>query len=214
MLNLSVRNVLDVYASATSEQRSEGLAWYSAAHTFALGLAERYGLSLVQAAGIIAVLSPQVSWDRNMVAADEICRTGDAVAVLGASKAKALRILAGEDPAEVMGCPACKRGARKHVCSGKKVRSFFACIVDPDNPFSVCVDRHAFDIANGRVGGAALRKVLDRVGMYEQVADTYRHAARAADVSPASMQAITWVAWRAITERERFPQRYGSKVAA
>lgn len=194
--NISAEHVLSVYKSATEEERSEGADWYQAAHTFARGMSDRYGLSLAQSAGIIAALSPRLSWDLNMRAADTLARTGDC-ATLFSSKLKAKRILWGRESVEsVLQCPRCQRKAGKHVCSGQKVRAFFACILAAGECDSVCIDRHAFDIAAGHVTDDVTRKLLDRRGGYDTVANAYREAARIAGVSASTVQAVTWVAWR------------------
>ena len=196
MAEISVSNVLAVWAGATDGERSEGLGWYQTAHTFARGLSERYGVTFDTAAGVLAVISPRLSWSMNMRAADELIRTGDAP-ILNTNKSKARRILAGESVSSVLACAVCARGdQRKHVCSGQKVRAFYACIVDPAGSDAVCVDRHAFDVAAGRVGDEVSRKALDRVGVYERVAGCYRQAALTLGVSAAVVQAVCWVAWR------------------
>jgi hypothetical protein len=187
--------VLAVWESATDEEREEGMGWYSAARTFAVGLTERYGVTLEQACGVLAAISPRLAWAANMVYADQLVRTGDAP-ILGSSKAKALRILEGEPVESVLRCAVCARGdTRKHVCFGEKVRSFYACITDPESD-AVCVDRHAYDVAVGCVTGEIERKALDRVGVYERVADCYRAAGAILGVSATLVQAVTWVAWR------------------
>ena len=185
MAEISVSNVLAVWASATDGERSEGLGWYQAAHTFARGLSERYHVPFETAAGVLAVISPRLSWSMNMRAADELIRTGDAP-ILHTNKSKARRMLAGENVDAVLECASCARGdTAKHVCSGQKVRAFYACIVDPAGSDAVCVDRHAFDVAAGRVGDEVSRKALDRVGVYERVAGCYRQAALISDQSVA-----------------------------
>lgn len=82
------------------------------------------------------------------------------------------------------------------VLSGPKVRAFAACIIDPTNGTDVVIDRHAFDIAAGRTTDDNTRNILGRKGMYEYVADLYVRAARKVGISPAQLQAVTWVVWR------------------
>ena len=129
---MSITNILSVYEEASPEEIAEGLAWYSSAHTFSVGLSERYGVSIRQAAGIIAALSPRLSWDLNLRNADTVCRTGD-VRGLGGNVAKAKRILHGEDPSDVLG--------------GNKVRSFFDNILFHEASSTVTIDRHAWDLS-------------------------------------------------------------------
>jgi hypothetical protein len=82
------------------------------------------------------------------------------------------------------------------VLGGKKVLAFYASILNPQGD-SVCVDRHAYDVAVGRVTNDDARTVLALVGAYEQVAEAYVRAAQIAGIGACALQAITWVAWRA-----------------
>lgn len=174
-------NILAVYRDASDAHKREGSRWYHAAHTFARGLSERYGITLEQSAGIIAALSPQCSWARNMTCADQLVRTGDTSGVLGGSKRKAQAILAGGNPLDVL--------------RGPKVRAFYANILDPAGSQDVTVDSHATDVAMGQ-RFASRRFPLDRLGRYERIAEAYALAAAMVGVLPLTMQAICWVAWR------------------
>ena len=179
-----VRRILAIYERATPQDLSEGMGWYEAANTYAEGLSEKYGLTVRQSAGIIAALSPQVSWSQNLILADGLA-AGKNVGALGRSlaKAKAIRDEPDTDPLAILG--------------GKKVRAFYGCILEPGMSLDVCIDRHAFDLAEGRIRNSEEdRHRLDRVGVYEQVATSYRVCAKALDVMPHQVQAVTWVVWR------------------
>lgn len=176
-----IANILACFATATPEEVADGKAWYSTAHTFAVGLSERYGISVTQAAGIIAALSPRLSWDLNLRNADTLVRTGD-VGGLRGNVVKAQRILAGEHPDVVLG--------------GNKVRSFFDNILRPEESTAVTIDRHAWDIADGDVGDDKSRKALERKGVYQALCDAYIDAAAEVGLAPHVVQAVTWVAWR------------------
>lgn len=177
--------VLDIYWQANLSELDEGRSWYSTANALARRLDPA---APAQAAGVIAALSPMMNWDRNMKLAVRAYDDGYASGALFSNVAKADRILGGEDPLTVLG--------------GKKVTNFFAAIADPTSPDAVCIDRHAFDIAVGRVTNDRTRAALARVGVYERFADAYRTAAvrltRETGIfhTPAQVQAVTWVTWR------------------
>jgi hypothetical protein len=181
-------NIENMFGQATDAHYEEGIEWYSATNTFAHGLSDKYGISVRQAAGIIAAISPRVRWDKNVLWADLFCKTGDAP-IMYLSKDKARRILDGEDPDVVF--------APKSRNSGQKVRSFFNCIIDPGCD-DVCIDRHAYDIAVGSKGTDSLRQPLNRVGVYDNIRDAYRAVANKIGLIPNQLQAVTWVAWREI----------------
>lgn len=175
-------NILVVLGRAKPEHYREGIDWYEHAHTLARVLAGQHGISVEQTAGVLAALSPQLSWPRNVTYAEQFLATGDAP-VLGRSKRAAARIVAGEPPPSVL--------------QGPKVRAFFANIVDPDGSDAVTVDRHAHDVAVGQRFGDARRSLLGRQGGYDLLAAAFRLAAAKVGLAPSAVQAITWLAWRA-----------------
>jgi hypothetical protein len=209
-------NIVNVFNQATPAELAEGREWYAQANALADELVRDYGTgvgfthqaAVRTAAGVIAAISPRLSWSKNVELAHwlygQVNRAKaepspawlvreqgsviDRFPGLKANGLKAIRILMGDDPSEVLG--------------GPKVTAFYRGIVDPFDPLSVCVDRHAFDIAVGRVMDDPSRgKVLGRKGAYERFVGAYRRAAdklsSQGDVwTPAQVQAVTWVTWR------------------
>lgn len=172
-------NILDVWRKATPEQMDAGMNWYSTARNAALELDPN---NVQRAAGIIAALSPMVKWDRNLEMARFVYRNGHANGLgLGGNCRKAEAIFAGNEPLDILG--------------GDKVRAFYMTIADPANAELVVVDRHAFDIALGKIHSDAERKIGKRV--YRELSQAYRNAATIAEVFPSQMQAVTWITHRA-----------------
>jgi hypothetical protein len=68
-----------------------------------------------------------------------------------------------------------------------KTKHFFLCIENPERCGPVAVDRHAVAVA----APEAAPKV-SYVGVYAKVAAAYRKAAKARNVKPHEMQAVTW----------------------
>jgi len=211
----STRNILRVFRQIPAAEVAEGREWYPQARQLAGELAALrgwdqsipgdYEAQVVKAAAVIAVLSPRLSWKKNVehaeraYAAHAAEANGATLAVTHAIETwkglkinarKAFRILDGEDPEDVV--------------KGPKVRQFWHTIVDPTDPRAVVVDRHAFDVSVNRVLTDTVRgKLLGKAGAYDNVADKYRRAAAILSaelgswISPAEVQAITWVWWRA-----------------
>jgi hypothetical protein len=184
-LSVSTRNITRVFRAATPADRVGGQGWYVAAHRIALSLDP---VDPTRAAAVIAVLSPMLSWPRNVVEARNVY-SGHPVRALGSSARKARMILAGADPEQIV--------------SGRKVHAFWRTIADPTETSAVVIDRHAIDIAAGRVLGDKIRgSHLRRAGAYDEVADKYRRAARRLSreldrqITPAEVQATTWIYWR------------------
>lgn len=195
-MNPQTRNVTKVWRSCDESVKAEGFAWYGAARILATELDPD---NPERGAAVIAVLSPMLSWPQNMLAArrayamfhagasqDEIA-TG--LRLLRKNAAKAAAILFGAEPDAIV--------------SGDKVRSFWTCIARPEAADAVCIDRHAFDIAVGKVTCDDVRgKYLGRKTGYATVAETYRRAAQILSaeegrtILPSDVQAATWVWWR------------------
>lgn len=174
-------NVLTVWESATDAHRDSGMAWYGAAHEFALEIS---GGDITRGAGVLAALSPNKAWDVNMRLAARAFLDGSASGTLGNAVGKANAILGGSDPLDVLG-------------NGLKTRNFYLNIARPGCPEAVTIDRHAYDVAlaernpdNKRLGLTPTR--------YAAFAETYREAAMAVGVLPLQMQAVTWEAWRTV----------------
>jgi hypothetical protein len=183
VLKPTAGRVLRVYRAASPEQVTEGLEWYANAHDIAVALDPADPRA---AAGVLAALSPRMTWGRNVELARRAYDDGAASGTLGWACRKANAILVGADPLDVL--------------SGPKERAFFTLIATPADPRTVCIDRHAIDVAIGQRLDERDRATwfqLNRNGLYETFADCYRRAAARLQVRPGQVQAVTWVAWRA-----------------
>lgn len=194
-------NILSVFRNADPADVASGRDWYQRAHDVALQLDP---VDVTRGAAVLAVLSPLTPWGRNVslarqayaLAADGA--TFDEIAgelgTMGANAAKAAAIVLGADPAAVV--------------SGPKVIPFWQRIVDAatgaTGPGSVVVDRHAFDIAVGKITSDKIRGThLGRKGGHLKIQMCYVRAAavlnrtgEAPGITPAELQAVTWTAWR------------------
>lgn len=186
-------SILAVFFQATEAERHEGLSWYGRAQQVARRIAEiNDDICYRTVAGVIAALSPNNRWERNVADAEALIKVftcgGDCdalkVSTFGKNKAKAIAILKGADPLDVLG--------------GNKVRAFYQCIMQED---AVCVDGHAYSVWLGqRVPTSKTPSISDK--LYAKIAEDYRLATKEIiDITgdfylPYQIQAITWVAWR------------------
>lgn len=159
---------------------SAGVEWYAEAYGIACDYAERYDVSVGQAAGIIAALSPMNAWAKNVKDAERFLATGARVHT-EANMRKCERILAGEDVHTVL--------------NADKTQNFWLGIVS-QGAEGVCIDRHAIDIALGVRHTEKSRPALGK-RLYRAAADAYRAAAdmlnaEGAIVTPAEVQSVTW----------------------
>src|SRR4051812_4690439 len=106
-------NILEVYKNASRSEKARGSLFYSQAAVKVRHMAALFSTTDEMAAGVIAALSPNVDWKRNLVQAAEFIAADwqrkpimpEVGAYGAANQAKAARILRGEDPYLVLGGP-------------------------------------------------------------------------------------------------------------
>jgi hypothetical protein len=200
------RNILAVYLRSSTEDRENGLFWYSHTHEIARGLSVKFDISVESIIGVIAAMSPGNQWGRNILDAETLISEfskgarGKDLPVLGVygrrNIVKSERILLGMPPLEVLG--------------GQKVISFYQNILAPKDSFSVTIDRHAKALAYAfeptRTGFAS-SDMARNVGKaeYRYLAKHYRVIAERLGLVPNQLQAITWVTWRRLLGRINEP---------
>lgn len=174
---MSASNILAVFETASPAQVESGTAWYQVAHEIAREIAP----TVEMGAGVLAALSPLLSWDRNVALGRQAFEHGEASGCLGRSCRGANAIMGGAAPLDILG--------------GLKVRSFYANILDPSDPVPVTIDRHAYDIVTGGRSDNAKRPTMGK-RLYADLSDAYREVAVEVDMIPAQVQAVTWERWR------------------
>jgi len=184
----SVDNLLAVYAAADQDTQDAGRRWYDEAHLDLVRRCQENNVTLPQAAAIVAVLSPGLSWDMNLKALDSLL-AGQKATGYGANVAKAQRLLAGEDPDSVVG--------------GDKVRAFYHTLRDPATADMAVVDRHmirAWLALHDQRGGYACSPAMMR-----RAAADIAQAAQQADLPTHQFQAAVWLQIRKETTDEPSP---------
>lgn len=175
------RAILATFRAADPDAFVTGYTWYAHAYETAEKIGQQTGLDARTVAGVIAALSPQNGWEKNITGAQAACHARSAAGLHTSRQTeKADAILAGADPLDVL--------------NGPKERAFFGNIADPDDDAPVTIDRHAHDIAVGRRFGDEDRG-LSSMYRYANLALAYRRAARVLGIAPNVVQAVTWQAW-------------------
>lgn len=191
-LRTAYRNIRAVFDKATPADVAEGCNWYSEARENCARMSELYGIPKDAAAWIIAALSPNAKWERNL---------RDAWALTGALEA-------GHSPATV---PCQTYGQNKDkavriwqlakaglpyagIAGGRKVTAFARNIASGGEGEDVTVDFHAYGIARGRKFTAATAKF--GAPEYRLIASAYRKVAQDVGIAAPQLQAVTWLVWR------------------
>jgi hypothetical protein len=172
-----VANIRAAWESCTEDQIRQGREWYHVAHQLAYAMS---GGDVVAGAGILAAFSPQKAWYLNVRLAKGAFETGEAKGHFQDACRKVERILNGEDPLVVLP-------------KDSKTWSFFRCIVNPNDPEPVVIDRHIWDVINDETNGNKARPITPR--RYAQAAHALREAAEQLGELPSVVQAAVWV-WK------------------
>tara|TARA_B100001063_G_C16710722_1_gene527852 strand:+ start:477 stop:1091 length:615 start_codon:yes stop_codon:yes gene_type:complete len=186
-----VHNIMACYRAADSLQVAEGLLWYPDAQKQAHNIAAKYGIAVYIVVAVIAALSPNNKWTRNVVNADALIAAflrGDGidavkVSTYHAMKKKAWDILAARPDYD---------GA-KRMLKGQKITSFFCDIM---GEFNVTIDGHARNIAYDEKVGLTDDRTNIGVREYRGLQAAYEEAAQRLGLMPYQIQAITWRVWR------------------
>lgn len=126
--------VLDRIERSSEDQKERGHRWYFEGHMLARDTAEHDGHSLEAACGMIAALSPQITWERNVAAFLEFSARGRTKeGILPLSRQRAWRCYKGEDPLVVLG--------------GPKTRAFYWNLLDPWHSRAITFDTLMCQIA-------------------------------------------------------------------
>jgi hypothetical protein len=193
----NTRHISGMLQLATVADITEGKEWYNRAHRLAVQFIHAYQpLTLGQAIGVIAALSPNNKWYRNCSDAEAMiklwhqgCDPRHAkVCTYSANKDKAARILESTDVEAI-----------ESILGGRKVTAFYRSILGHRD--SVCVDGHAYAVW---IGERITTTATPSIGkaLYEAIARSYCLVAdRSFELcghvlTPAQVQAITWVTYR------------------
>ena len=186
-----VHNITSVYNDADDLQHAEGLLWYEQAKREAYRIALKHDVPVYIAVAVIAALSPNNKWARNLTNADALIGAfvnGDGIDSVKVStyhkmKAKAWDILAAHP----------SYNDAKAMLKGQKITSFFMDIM---GEFNVAIDGHARNIAYGERVGLTDDRTNIGVREYRASLAAYEAAAERLGLIPYQLQAITWRVWR------------------
>jgi len=185
-------NIMAVYNRATSSDTESGLAWYNDAKTQAESIAIEFEVPLNTVVGVMAALSPNNRWERNVINAREMVKAfvaGESVESVTVSTYKAMRAKAWSILEDIL----IDHNDILERLNGQKIRSFYSNIIGLDE---VTIDGHALNIARGERVELTSNKTNIGKRLYSDLQAAYIQAAKQAGIEPRQMQAITWTTWR------------------
>ena len=199
-LSPQAANIVAKFTLATTAEVVAGQRWYTESYAIALRIGTLHDISPVRVAAVIAALSPNNRWERNIEDAENVITAfvhGNDQDVLEvkcctytANKLKALAILKSESL------------DYEDILKGPKVIEFFHCISN-NSSNDVCIDGHAYSIWYGtrltmkevpNIG----KKLRERIKQDYKEATDFINAELGIDYLTSQIQAITWVCHRRI----------------
>jgi hypothetical protein len=194
-LTINQHHIVARFMDATSGEIEYGKQWYSIAYAIADRISLAYGLNTETVAAVIAALSPNNKWERNIKDAENVV----AAYMLGGV----------EDALNVKVCTYKKNLAKAVDClnschcdyesllKGPKVIEFYHSILGAND--DVCIDGHAYSVWFGE---RLTMKDVPNIGkiLRQRIKDDYIIATEFINdngdelFTPCQIQAITWVA--------------------
>ena len=192
---MSKHNIRKMYkyalANLSQDEIVQASDWYGEAQKEARQIAEKLDMPVYIVVGVMASLSPNNKWERNLVDAYELCKAfqdGQGMDTVKVStyhkmKQKAWGILKEFPDYETVIVR----------LSGKKIISFFRNIMGEDD---ITIDGHARNIYYNERVGLTHAKTGIGIKEYAKLQKEYLTVAKEYDLLGRQMQAITWVAWK------------------
>lgn len=160
---------------ASIEALNEGMTWYMRAHNEAILLSQVFEIPLPKVIGVIAALSPNNKWKRNLIDTWNLLETPcltTKCCTFTKQRQKALDILSGSGrEADIL-----------RVLNGTKTQHFFTNILYYKDSQSVTVDMWAY-----RSVGVEPKKKY-----YKQIQTAYQNVAKELNLVPHQVQAVVW----------------------
>ncbi len=188
-------NIAKVYEQATPREVQEGIEWYANANEAAKALSKAHHVSVHAAAGVIAALSPNNRWERNLRDADTLITAylnGDDILSVSVATYHKMR----EKAWAIMNERDASMERIADILNGQKIRSFFAGIMG--NREECTIDGHARNIAYAERLSLSGSKFTIGKREYAALQQTYAEVGRDVGQPAYIVQAVTWVAWRRI----------------
>jgi hypothetical protein len=167
-----------LFNKALPEHKERGLEWYLMANIAARDLAHKFDRPLQQVVGVIAALSPNNAWERNLVDAELFLANPSLetkVCTFKQNRRKALYILMLDDVHLI-----------SDILNGRKTQSFYHNILYPYTSQAVTVDLWMYRIAGLKSG----------IKSYRLIEQAVLDASAELKVLPHQLQAVAWTVVR------------------
>jgi len=194
---MSLRRLYRWYETAAPDELYAGRTWYPDARQEVCRIVDKYRwiagyISHETVAGVIAVLSPNCTWETNLHDAENVIASYPmpvTVSTYNNNREKAYAILSGADTNDSSGRGRVPSG----IVRGPKVTAFYENLRGDDS--ALTLDSHAFNAWKGyRATGSKLPNI-PAAERRQAVAD-YIQAAKRKGETNAAFQAVIWLVWK------------------
>jgi len=211
MTKPNIYKILATFHKANPNIIIDGIDWYERAKKTCKIIAKDTGLNIRIVVGVVAALSPNNKWTKNIIDAQNLCLTfvnsGNIdevkVSTYGAMKRKALEVLELSNEYPLNATNRRKGNALdlrvEQVLNGQKITAFYQCIMGED---SCCIDGHAKNIYYGKRYNLTDPKTNVTKKEFRVISEAYREATKVINKMHGTqykayhVQAITWTQWR------------------
>lgn len=193
-----VNNLLRYYSLAMPNEIVEGLDWYRDANHFCKKLANRFGVTVEVAAGVLSALSPQCGFEQNKkFAITALSEPRRRIISTRERTIKAQKIMGLNEPDSI------HRALSINEDGACKTKAFFMNIVKPYESTTCTIDRHAIGCLLQRPSQVeALPSRLCDLSpkQYQWFVECYQEAAGSVGILGHQFQAILWTVYRRLRE--------------
>ncbi len=185
------QNLLRLWRQRTEADDISGRDWYPSARRIVGEWSEHYGYSVDTVACVIAAISPQCNWERNLIIADDVlAQRPPSIGGIRLNIDKAIGLRIENDGFYPYADESISARMLRRFPGGPKVNNFAHNLAGYDH--YVTIDNHA---AQAAMNTPAVSYGLPRLP-YGEFAKAYVSVASMLNVPPATFQAIVWCAWK------------------
>jgi DNA-binding protein len=194
-LTVNQRHIVARFMDATSLEIEQGKEWYRQAFNVCNRIGLDYGLNAETVAAVIAALSPNNKWERNIKDAENVVA---AYMLGGVDDALGVRVCTyGKNLSKAVDILNSCHNRYEELLKGPKIIEFYHCITGLYE--DVCIDGHAYSVWFGE---RLTMKQVPSIGkkLREQIKSDYRTATQFVNdngdeyFTTCQIQAITWCA--------------------
>lgn len=198
-MNDGKNNIRAMYAFADEIDRREGLAAYWAYHRLMREIAALYDYPFERVVAVFCALSPNCDYFQNLRSLitvlkghrEKVSPERVMVATYGHCKMRAFSYLNGVEYLQ--------------ATRGKKIRSFYLNIINPDDPHPVTIDGHMVNVWYKTQ--YTMKEVVRLKFSYDRIADGFRWVADELNIRVNQLQSTLWFA-----QKRKFAINYSAQL--